>query len=66
MTTVMGRFFLGLVWDRVSRQADTPGRVQYRASQLRFVYVASDGPVSSADHRVFHHLASMHCQQKMS
>lgn len=35
MTTVMGRFFLGLVWDRVSGQADTPGRVQYRAAQLR-------------------------------
>ena len=39
MTTVMGRFFLGLLWDRVSRQADTPGRVQYRAAQLRCVYV---------------------------
>ena len=37
MTTVMGRFFLGLVWDRVSGQADTPGRVQYRAAQLRYV-----------------------------
>lgn len=35
MTGVMGRFALGLVWDRVTRQADTPGRVQFRAAQLR-------------------------------
>ncbi len=35
MTGVLGGFFLGLAWDRISGQADTPGRVQFRAAQLR-------------------------------
>ena len=36
MTGVLGGFFLGLAWDRISGQADTPGRVQFRAAQLRY------------------------------
>ena len=35
MTGGLGSFFLGLVWDRLTGQADTPRRVQYRAAQLR-------------------------------
>ena len=35
ITTKLGAFFLGLAWDRVTNQADTPARVQFRAAQLR-------------------------------
>ena len=41
MTSVMGRFALSLAWDRFSGQADSPGRVQYRAAQLRSVSAGS-------------------------
>lgn len=43
MTGTLGGFFLGLAWDRVTGQADTPGRVQYRAAQLREI-LTSLGP----------------------
>lgn len=43
MTGVLGGFFLGLAWDRISGQADTPGRVQFRAAQLREI-LTSLGP----------------------
>ena len=46
MTGTLGGFFLGLAWDRVTGQADTPGRVQYRAAQLRCAnnaWLVSDG-----------------------
>ena len=42
MTGVMGGFFLGLVWDRLTGQADTLGRVQFRAAQLRYTQISKN------------------------
>ena len=61
MTGVMGGFFLGLVWDRLTGQADTPGRVQFRAAQLRYTQMSK-----TCDHEVSILVQGMLSMESMS